>query len=641
VHKLSLLAAIGLSAALAAQNCSSSGAGTPVDLSTNNPTFTSGFVLGNTNFPAIPPTTYIGYSQVLNVTCAVPVSVNRIDVNLLDDGGLVGLGGGATFAMPIMTGYKTTVDVYLGAGPYLAADHQNAGAPPAPGVNGWVAGPFTGILTISGANTHSQIVFPSPFSLSAGQTKMHIQVKPVEVTPTHPLLVGLGLNQPNASNVAPNLSGSCHPLFLGGTIVNPVVASDSIMQISDHALQRDSWGSGILTPLADLNIAINYTPGAGSASFSPYGVGCVFDPLSFYEVFPQATTRDLGNSCVQMTYNSATPNYSVQVLPGAGTAFYVPPTTPALALAGTDDANQSTVVTLPWNFPYMNGRSGNSLWMGTNGKIDINLANTNAAAPYAASATPSVTTLFLNRAYARIAPYYTDLDLSFSGTMYSEVDPSNPNQWNLTWLNVEEYRDSNYTGPYNPATPKMTFQVQLSSNGDIKFVYTTPLIGAEPNNYAIVGFSNGNNDNDPGNRDFTALSPFNTGIGRRPPVLTMTARPVIGQSLTMTTNNMDPLTAANVFVLGFASTPGGFDLGLLGLGITPNCRYYIAGGTANFLIVNLGGTTSSQSIFIPPVAAYNGTVMQAQSAQIMPIPGMVNPAGITVSNAVCMAVGLF
>src|SRR5439155_10372277 len=105
--------------------------------------------------------------------------------------------------------------------------------------------------------------------------------------------------------------------------------------------------------------------------------------------------------------------------------------------------------------------------------------------------------------------------------------------------------------------PRFRIQMQMFANGDLRFVYATPIVTSEPADTYIVGFTPGGNHVDPGNRDYDVLGAFNSGVGRRPPVLGLSARLVIGTNFIMTTSNLNLATVFNMFILGTAPIPGG------------------------------------------------------------------------------------
>jgi hypothetical protein len=132
---------------------------------------------------------------------------------------------------------------------------------------------------------------------------------------------------------------------------------------------------------------------------------------------------------------------------------------------------------------------------------------------------------------------------------------------------------------------------------------------------------------------YSSWTSFGTGCTQpNDPVLSLLARPVVGNGVTLQTSNIRSGTQLNFWMFGFAPDPNGFSLTPFGL---PGCNLYLQrGGT---LITNVTPVTNSVStvlLMIPNRTSLFGLVVYGQAAPL-------TPAGLDVSNGVCMAVGLF
>jgi len=125
---------------------------------------------------------------------------------------------------------------------------------------------------------------------------------------------------------------------------------------------------------------------------------------------------------------------------------------------------------------------------------------------------------------------------------------------------------------------------------------------------------------------------FGTGCGTSVPLLTLTARPVVGTTVSFQTQNILPNSLFCFLMLGFTPDPVGLGLGSFGM---PGCNLYLQLGSP--ITTNLGGVnsgTSTSQLQIPNDASYSGIVLYGQSA---PMAG----SSFFASNGLCVAFGLF
>jgi hypothetical protein len=371
-----------------------------------------------------------------------------------------------------------------------------------------------------------------------------------------------------------------------------------------------------------LNLRIHYTAAATAAYSVQFGDGCYFHPQAFYQDFlPSVTPPNLQNTGLQMIPLS--PNNYV-VVPTA--SAIVPPTSASITLgaptAGSSGAGNwddaYLVQTLPFTFPYAGG-STSVISIGSNGYIFLN-SESSTSFDVCGASYGSIGTFRDHQ--GRICPYFHDLDPTVGGGIFYEPDPSaTPTFVTITWQNLQEFGVS---------TAVNTFQLKLNNSGLVEINYGV-LANQSAGNDAIAGFTPGNGARLPAPQNLVATMPFQSGDGSIPPVLGLSARPVLGQSTNLVTTN---ITAGTLFVFqvtGFGTIPAGVNLAPIGM---PGCFQYVVPVTS--LVLPVIGGQSSTSIFIPNVPAFAGTVVSSQSA---PLTAGLNAAGILASNGVCMKIG--
>ncbi len=367
---------------------------------------------------------------------------------------------------------------------------------------------------------------------------------------------------------------------------------------ADLSLALGSSTTGLFTGLYDPRVwngTIYYQPGANYASATPYGSGCGATPKpSLYELFDGTTNAfDLSNS--GFTLNRGPGAYAfVQ-----GASPIVAPTGAAITF-GDDDTQQ---IALPWAMPYANGMTS-SVWVCSNGFISLEMWS-------GASFTESVTELLSSP--PRVCPLWDDLNPSAAGggTINAEQDAGNPSLFHVTFTGVPEYTN----------TGSNTFQVTFSQSGNIEVKY-----GACSSLDSIVGYSQGGNASDPGSSDLSTLMATALSDGYAALALAPGARPVIGTSGSVETQNIPATALGGVLALGVAPVMPPIDLSIIGM---PGCTLN-AGFNAQFGFATLGATASS-SIPVPMDPSLAGVHVYLQSLVVAP---GVNPLGISATNGI-------
>jgi hypothetical protein len=218
----------------------------------------------------------------------------------------------------------------------------------------------------------------------------------------------------------------------------------------------------------------------------------------------------------------------------------------------------------------------------------------------------------------RLAPFWVDLDPGAAGSVHVDADPTN-NVYYVTFLGVPQYY---YT------TSTITAQVALYGNGNVEFRYQNCSAANWP---MIVGFSPGNGAHDPGARDLSTATPFTTGPELAPD-LWISARPIIGNVLSLTTNDIPNGTPLGAAILSLTQYNPGIDLTSTGM---PGCRQLVGLDAVNLFVPV--GTAGAAPLPLPNRPSLVGVQFFAQTAAFS--GGNVNARGVLLSNGLDLVVG--
>jgi len=569
MRTLLLLAASAAGAtALVAQAPSCNG---PAPAGIFNTTFVGGVYLGTTSAVA-------GMNQIFDLTTNADVTITQCDLNFYDNG--------APVTNPVLTGLTTGVQFWTC--PITAVGNYTVQA-------NWTQR-GTGTVTIQAPGTGSPAVF-TPFNLPAGDYGVAITVLPV-LEPISQVNVG------------------SHPLYTNPATTpgTATVYTDQYMTLTARGYQGTAWTG---TPaLRVWNGRIYYQPSINAGYTIPFGSGCYNRPQTFYDYRTGpggglSTTHPLSNSVLSMINVG---DYYFVVPGGAAAPIAQPTSTPLTTVDSTYDDAITPPIALPWSFPYPGG-STSSIIVSTNGHVFLG-SSTATFGPYNMAQ-------FFNDV-PRLAGAWSDLDLTFSGSMHYDVDPNNQFV-TVTWFNCPEW-DPN-TGP---GLGGNTFQIVLWTGGNVDYIYNNVSVWNSP---LVLGFGRGNGTADPGSIDLAASIPFSSGDGRVPAALRMDARPVTGQTSNFVCSGIDgSSTFFGVMAISFGSSAG---LPLTGFGM-PGCFQYVALPAVTSLagVIN---NTMTVPLSIPNSASFNGVNLFGQAAPLT--PGL-NPAGIVTSNGLCVHIGI-
>jgi len=451
----------------------------------------------------------------------------------------------------------------------------------------------------------------------------------MDITPGAMLFSNLGTNylvSPSGAGYAAPTSGQININGTAPVAAQPIITADLTVDAAagsnTYTLSTGSW---LLTPAVSSSIDVSgFTNAANNGP----------------KTVTAATANTITVSQVLAT-EAAGPAVTIATTAIAGTnGPFTAATSTGPGTATEWDDCLSVSMTLPttgaWaaGFPFPGG-STTQVRISSNGCVFLSNTPTETFGFY------DDTARFLNDR-PRHCIAWGDLDCSqvIGGTLHYEIIPSAPDDYvQISWNQVPEWAGVPTGNPFN-------MQMRLYAGGNVEYIYGSTMSWTTGGAPALVGFSYGNGATDPGNSDISALLPttFQTGDGTTPSVLTMSDRPVIGTSPNFVTTNIPGYCGFNLVVLAFTNMGGlGFDLGIFSM---PSCSLWISSPPTFATAASLGSVgpfpgASVQPLVIPNNAIYNGTTLYVQAAQLVP-PNLpqTNPAGIVVTNAVCMRVGL-
>ncbi|MEY4673976.1 MAG: hypothetical protein RL148_1760 [Planctomycetota bacterium] len=346
-----------------------------------------------------------------------------------------------------------------------------------------------------------------------------------------------------------------------------------------------------------------------AAQHVTYGSGCVFRSATFYENFP-ANTIDLSNTSIRMTPDGSGNGYIIT--PGIGTNYTH--TVPGLGLG--DDQNSNFPLPVLFNYP---GGSTGALTICSNGFIWM---QPNVSTDFS----PTTAEIFSNA--ARVMPMWCDGvpdGATNVNNVFAEVNAAT-NKAYVTWVNVPIF--GGVGGTMNVQT-----EFDLTS-GAIEFRYGSISCG----NVSIVGWTPGSTLStvNAGGKDllvdvpagFTVSSPEQSGLA-----LAAAPAPVLGTSVTYTTNNIPSTASISLMLLSFQRVNPG-----LAIPGAPTCQQLIdLSATANYLLLPSAGT-ATQVLTLPNNPGLAGLPVAAQSFSL---DATQNLLGVVSSNGVFSVLNAF
>ncbi len=340
-------------------------------------------------------------------------------------------------------------------------------------------------------------------------------------------------------------------------------------------------------------------PQPGFAAAIPYGQGCLQRAsASVYELFA-ANGFDLSNTTLQLL-----PTGTGYAVLQSGPQWFTP-LSPSLGL--TDDSVSGPLALgFTLNYP---GGSTTDVYASSNGFVraqaggNSECCNGNAAQ--------------LLAGLPRWAGVWCDLNPSAGGSTHFDTDPANGAAY-VTWLNVPEYGQA--------AT--QTFQIAFFAGGAVELRFQTCAV---LNHAVLTGWSPGGGAQDPGSVDLSALTaPIVTAPDTEALRHRSDLRPVLGNTLSLTTSPLpaNALLAATVF--GLARFDPGIDLTSLGM---PGCFQYASIDATRIVLPSSG--VASLAFAVPNAAGLAGVAIKSQGVAL--VPG-INTAGALASNGLELSI---
>lgn len=506
-----------------------------------------------------------------------------------------------------------------------------------------------GEVTVATWPDHSQVtnivdpVSGTPVSIPNGSHGVALELVPNNAVGTPPQ------TGPNAATVGVLITAGS-----GGLAIQGPVWEDQLIKIENDSLQPAGWqrtgpGTGPLplipnpnmSPLfSTLDLVLDYTANPADGASLAYGQGCYARPKTTYEIFPASTAGpDLTDPATAigagggMTWTLLGSNYYV----ASGAPAYVTPTSTNIVTSAPATSTNGTwfcAISQAYSFPasWNNGGFEHPGGVATQFTITPNgvlyLDDVAGGLPFTC-APPGVGLGMVGATgyAASIRPYHCGLDVSQGGGVYVDYGPGNA--WvRVSWDQIQEG---------GVPTSVCTYSVTMYNGGTFEIAYGS-LSNLTPGNEAVCGYFEGNQGPIGDPVDLSALvassSPV-TGSGDVAPSLSLDARPRIGTTVNMVT---DDITAGTLLGVLFLTADGLAPVNLTSLG-APDCFAHV--DIANGLIASLSMSLSPSNQFNAPLVIPNNAVFLATNfhAQTMTLLPGVNAFGAQTSNGLCVNVG--
>jgi hypothetical protein len=366
-----------------------------------------------------------------------------------------------------------------------------------------------------------------------------------------------------------------------------------------YNLTNFAAATGTFQANVGITTEITFTAAAGAASASTFGAGCYDRFATFLETFP-ASSFDLSNSSLRLT-----PAGSGYLVTTGSNQWW----TPVGANLGMGDDTVSAALPLGFTLNYPGG-STTDVYASSNGFVWAQAGGVNGCC----AGDPAL----LVAQGARWCPLWNDLNPSLGGTVVWDQDLVNGAAY-LTYTGVQEY---------GQAANLNTFQVAFFSTGEVEMRWQTCAVTAH---VTLAGWSPGNGARTPSSTDLSAGVPFTTAPDQLALRLAAAPRPVVGNTVVLTTSNVPAAATLGVMIYSFGAIPGGLDLGYLGM---PGCKQHVGLDSTQFFFP--AGGTGSLNFNVPNNPFFSGLHVYGQSAVLV---SGVNARGILSSNGLDLLVG--
>jgi hypothetical protein len=393
--------------------------------------------------------------------------------------------------------------------------------------------------------------------------------------------------------------------YTNGTGANQTYSTSELTLNAGEA-SNTAFVGGLFTPRV-VNCNIQYTIGGGggvAAGRTSYGTGCLATTdVPFYENFASAAAFDLANTSMTLLHTGS----GFLAIPGIS---LFRSTAGATALSLTDDSETTVALSAPLKV----GATGSTsaLTICSNGFISVATGN-------GVGFTPSSATMLVNPQTGWYC--WHDFNPAAVGSGQVKFEEAGGVAY-VTFDGVYDYGGTT-------AANANTFQFQFELATGTVHVVWQGMSGL--GNAFLVGFAEGGNSADPGSTDISVALPssFSAATFKRVPVaLAASARPVIGNNVTLTTTNIPAGAPFGALLIGFAQFNPGIQLPILPVGCVQHNE-----GFASQLFFPAGNSGSASLGFLNPVANFPGLTVQVQSAVYTG-----SPLALT-SNGVALTIG--
>lgn len=340
------------------------------------------------------------------------------------------------------------------------------------------------------------------------------------------------------------------------------------------------------------------------ATASASGDGCP-EPAaaSFYEFF-DPNGFDLSGQKITMVPNGQG-GYTVTL----GSAAVIAPA-PGSGLALVDESVRNGL-DLGFSFSIPGHAPTPQIAVGDNGYIHVSPSGT----PPDYTPTPAEALGGSPRVFALWTDLVPDGATNVDNVYFETLTPASAR---ITWWNMREYGTANVS----------TVQMELFATGQICIVYGNCSV---TNHRLLVGFSPGSASRDPGNRDISIGSAFNTRSDAFGLEFKKEQDPVLGTTITLRVQKAPPATLFGVVFLS-STLIQPLDLAFLG---APRCYLHVSPLLAS-LTLPISGTAGQLPVAIPNQPALLGGLLPMQAATLSP---GVNQLGLATSNALQLVFG--
>ena len=286
----------------------------------------------------------------------------------------------------------------------------------------------------------------------------------------------------------------------------------------------------------------------------------------------------------------------------------------------------STAIALPFSFEFPGG-TASAIYIDSNGRVNFSLTTLSIIGGTAAAA-------LLNPLIPAIGVSVQDLEpdgLVNTANIFAEVNPTNANEFLVSWLNVPCYGSL-------PPRAVNTMQLALINNGtddrfELRYVAQANDSTSNTGN-ATSGFSRGSAALDGGSKNLLGGS-FSTSVDAPSLKLAGAPRPILGIASTYTLSNIKSNLGISSILVSFAAT---LPVPLLIYGLdAPGCFGHVDLALSSpFGSLLIGSPTVTVINTWPADPVFSGVSVYLQGVELAPA---VNAAGLITSNGVEVKLG--